>query len=106
MKVIQYKIDGEVIIEKHDDLFLNQIDEIKWDLAQIFDVTTDDVEVTTFEIHDELSTLDVTSEGLVYFNGTYPNPIIGMTCILKEGSDEYLDAMNDGTILNYIKFVI
>lgn len=106
MKVIQFKIDGEVIIEKHDDLFLNQIDEIKWDLAQIFDITTDDIEVTSLEIHDELSTLDVTSEGLVYFNGAYPNPIKGMTCVLKEGSDEFLDAMNNGTILDYIKFVI
>jgi hypothetical protein len=106
MKVIQFKINGEVIIEKHEDLFLNEIDEIKWGLAEIFDVTTDDVEVTILQIQDELSTLDVTSEGLVYFNGNYPNPIIGMTCILKEGSDEYLDAMNDGTILNYIKFII
>jgi len=106
MKVIQFIIEGEVIIEKHENLYLNQIDEIKWDLAKIFDVTPDDVEVTTFELEEELSTLDVTDKGLVYFNGLYPNPIVGMTCILEEGSDEFLDAMNNGSILNYIKFVI
>jgi len=106
MKVIQFIIEGEVIIEKHENLYLNQIDEIKWDLAKIFDITPDDVEVSTFELEEELSTLDATDKGLVYFNGLYPRPIVGMTCILEEGSDEFLDAMNNGTILNYIKFVI
>jgi hypothetical protein len=106
MTVIQFSINGEVIIEKHEDLYLNQIDEIKWDLANIYDITPDEVEVTKLDVDDELSTLDVSSEGLVYFNGIYPHPIKGMTCVLKEGSDEFLEAIHDGTILDYIKFVI
>ncbi len=106
MRVIQFIINGNLVIEKHEDLFLNQIDEIKWDLAKLFEITPDDVEVVSLEVADELSSLDVSDIGLVYFNGLYPNPIVGMSCMLEEGSDEYLDAMNNGTLLGHIKFVV
>ena len=53
-----------------------------------------------------LNEIDVTSEGMVFWTALNHVPIKGVYCILEEGSDEHLDAINNGTIGDYLNFFI
>ena len=54
----------------------------------------------------EDSELDSTPDGLVFWKSTFFTPVVGVECSLVVGSDEYLDAMLDGTLEKYLKFSI
>lgn len=104
---IQFKVDNTVMVEELRDLSIEEIDRMKVLVAQECDCTPEDVEVDTVEAEIELSEdIDVTTEGMTFWRSLYPNPIVGVTCTLEEGSDEYLDAINNGTIENYLVFFI
>jgi hypothetical protein len=105
-KTIIFKLDGEVILEERCNLYLNQIDELKWNIALELGCTYDDIEVETIEVPIEMSDdVDVSSIGLIFWKDTYFTPITGTACDLKEGSDAYLDAIADGSIIDYIRFI-
>ena len=102
-----FKINNEVILEESTDLFLNQIEELKWSIALECECNFDDIEVERVEMSIELSEdIDVTVNGMVFWKSVFMQPIQGVCCDLKEGSDEYLDAINNGTIIEHLKFFI
>lgn len=104
---ILFKINDEVVVEETRDLYPNQIDEMKWIIASECECTYDDVAVEFEEVKDELSDdIDVSDNGLIFSSALYHTPINGVYCSLKEGSDEYLDAILDGTIENYLNFFV
>jgi len=106
-KKVLFKINDEVVLIEDGDLYLNQIDEIKWKIVEECECRFDDIEVNILDNLLELSDeIDVSDMGLIYYKSYYPQPIQGIDCELEIGSDEYLDAMNDGSILDRIYFTI
>lgn len=105
-KKILFKVNNEVVVEEKDDLFLNQVDEIKWAVALEFRVALDEVEVEMIDELDSSDEIDVTPLGMVFWKALYPDPIKGVSCDLVENSDEYFDAINDGTIIDHLTFFI
>jgi hypothetical protein len=102
-----FKINNEVITEESEDLFFNQIDEIKWILAQEFECSFDEVEVEVLEYPIEFSEdIDVAEEGLIFWKSLHHKPVIGVFCEYDEGSNEYLDAMINGTLEENLHFFI
>jgi hypothetical protein len=102
-----FKINDEIVLEESTDLYLNQIDELKWGIALECECSIDDIEVEKVEIPLEVSEdVDVAVDGLVFWKSLYMQPIQGVTCDLEEGSDEYLDAINNGTLINHLNFFI
>jgi hypothetical protein len=106
-KKVLFKVNNEVVLEEDGDLYLNQIDIIKWKIVEECECGFDDIEVDIVDNLLDLSDdIDVSDNGLIYWKAYYPQPIQGIDCDLVEGSDEFLDAMNSGTILDHIYFVI
>ena len=101
-----FKLHGEVVIVENRDLFLNEIDVIKHIISSECQCNVDEIEVEFDRGKDELSEIDVTSEGMVFWTALNHVPIKGVYCILEEGSDEHLDAINNGTLINHINFFI
>lgn len=100
-----FKLNNEVVLEENDDLYLNQIDALKWVISAECECSIDDIEVERIETPIDISEeVDISVEGLVFWNSLYMLPIQGVSCGLKEGTDEYLDAMNNGTIVEHLNF--
>jgi hypothetical protein len=60
------------------------------------------------ELSDEVDcSTDMDGIGiLIFWKSMEFKPIIGVRSTLAEGSDEYLDAMNNGTLENYLEFFV
>ena len=102
-----FKINNEIVLEESTDLHLNQIDELKWGIAMECECNIDDIEVEKVELPLEVSEdVDVSADGMVFWKSLYMQPIQGVMCDLEEGSDEYLDAINNGTLINHLNFFI
>jgi len=104
-KVIVFKVNGEVVAEERKDLTIDEVETMRWIVAEEIGVPIFDVEVEVKEVSIELSEdIDVGSEGLYSWKSIYFKPIQGLKCTLEEGSDEYLDALNSGTLEEYLIF--
>ena len=104
---ILFKINNKVVLEESTDLHLNQIDILKWDIALECECAYDDIEVEKIELSNEMSDeVDVTVDGLIFWKSIYMQPIQGIFCDLEEGTDAYLDAINNGTLINHLNFFI
>lgn len=101
-KKILFKVNNETVLEESSDLFLNQIDEMKWGIAEACSCTYDDVEVEMVSLPLETSDIDVTPDGMHYWKDTEGKLLTGVSCLLVLGSDEHLDAILNGTIENYL----
>lgn len=107
---ILFKVDNTIMVEELRDLTLNEIDKLKELIALECDCYPQDVEVVTVDAEVEMSedidsTTDMNGKGiLVFWRSLSFKPIVGVGCTLVEGSDEYLDAINNGTIEQYIDF--
>lgn len=105
-KVLHFKVNGETVLEERCNLFLNQIDELKWGIALELGCEYDNIEVEVTEVPIEMSDeIDVSSIGMIFWKDTFFEPIIGIVCDLEEGSDDWLDAKANGTIINYLRFI-
>lgn len=106
-KRILFKVDNIVMVEETRDLELTEIEKLKELVAQECDCTIDDVEVETVDSELEMSEdVDSTPDGLVFWKALCFDTIQGVYCQLQEGSDEYLDALNNGTLEQYLNFFI
>lgn len=52
----------------------------------------------------EISEIDVTADGIFDWTDVEARILTGVKLNLVEGSDEYLDAINNGTVENYLIF--
>jgi type I site-specific restriction endonuclease len=103
-KITLFKIDNTVILEETKDLMIDAVERMKGWIAQAHGILAEDVEVEIVETEIELSGIDVTSGGM--FSWLDADYILykGVKCTLILGSDEHLDAINNGTVENYLKF--
>jgi hypothetical protein len=104
---ILFKINNEVVVEESTDLFLNQIDEMKWIIASECECSYDDIEVERIELPIDISDeVDVSVDGMHFWKALDLMPIQGVYATLEEGSDEYLDAILDGSIEKHLNFFV
>lgn len=105
MRIIQFIYNNHVIAQQSAEIFLNQIDELKWILADAFDCLPDEIETkyTTFDLNPTLSNYDVTTGGIICFNSSYPDIITSIACSIDENSDEFLDAIMGKNVENFIE---
>lgn len=104
-KKIQFKVNGKLIVEEINNLFLNQVDEMKWVVADECKCHIDEVSVNVVDLPHEWSEIDVTFEGMMDWKNTEGKIISGVKLNLVIGSDEHLDALNNGTLENYLIFI-
>ena len=105
MKIIQFIYKDTILAQQSADMFLNQIDEVKWLLAEAYKCYPDEIETryTTFEVNPKLSNYDVTPIGIVCFNCGYPQQANGIVMTIDENSDEFLDVMLGKNIDEFIE---
>lgn len=102
-KKILFKIKDEVVYEENRDINLDRLDRMKIIIAEECDCAIDDIDVVYEEVISlELSTIDVTNEGMIYWTNLYPKVLTRVEIQLQLGSDEHLDAILDGTIYDYL----
>jgi hypothetical protein len=106
-KKLLFKINNEVVIEETMELYLDQIDKLKRIIAEECGCCIDDIDVEVIVEHSkqELSNLDVNEHGMFFWNESDAVILGGIGCEIEFGSDEYLDAISDGTILDKIYFM-
>ena len=103
-KITTFKIDNTVIVEETNDITIDAVERMKKYIAEGYGCTADDVEVEVIESPIELSGIDVTSNGMFSWLDTDFILYKGVKCDLVIGSDEHLDAINNGSVENYLKF--
>jgi hypothetical protein len=104
MRIIQFIYKDTILAQQSADMYLNQVDEVKWLLADAYKCYPDEIETryTTLEISNELSTFDVGNKGLFTFNSGRPKVASGIFCTMDETTDEFLDAMVGKNVENFI----
>ena len=106
---ILFKVNDEVVItEDNINLTFDEIDVLKWTIVSECDCLFDEITVDVVEENvDVAEDIDISANGdLIFWRSTHHEPIQGVYCELVEGSDEYLDAMNDGTLIDKINFFV
>ncbi len=103
-KVLLFKVNGEVVIEDSINLNLTQIDNVKEDIAICFEIPIDSIEVVISE-EKIMSDIDVSIDGLICWTDVVFEPYTGLTFTIPIGSDTYLDALNNGKLIDYVKFI-
>ena len=105
MKLIQFIYKDTIVAQQSAEMFLNQIDEVKWLLAEAYKCYPDDIETryVTFEVNPKLSNFDVTNKGIVCFNTSYPEVAKGIVCTIDESSDEFIDVMLGKNVDEFIE---
>jgi hypothetical protein len=103
-KVLLFKVNGEVVIEDSINLNLTEIDNVKEDIAICFEIPIDSIEVVISE-EKVMSDIDVSIDGLICWTDVVFEPYKGLTLPFNEGSDEHLDAIKKGNLIDYVKFI-
>lgn len=105
-----FKVNDQIVAEESVEMTIDMVEKMKWIIAEECQCPYDDIEVEYKTIStnstDLSEEIDVGVEGLHYWNSVYPDPIQGLHCDLVIGSDEYLDAISNGTIEQHINFYV
>ena len=103
---IVFKVKDTVILDDARDLTEPQIEYLKWFVVAEVTCKYDEVDVEFVEPKHELSDIDITDGGMFNWKSTNPNFITGFKLKdIVEGSDEYLDAIANGTLEDdYLEF--
>ena len=88
-----FKINGEVVVEENRDLFLNQVDEMKWIIVHECECDYDLIDVERVEMQGDYSDFDITPQGLVNWKDPQFKVITGVKCDVTE--DFLLDRIID-----------
>ena len=100
-----FKVNNQIVFEETRDLYLNEIDEKKWFVANQCSCHYDDVEVEVVDNHRELSEIDVTTGGMFSWSDVNMNFYTGLSLAFELGSDEHLNAINNNNLIDFIEFV-
>lgn len=101
---IIFKFNDMTILKVDKDLKLIELQAYKRALAKAYSCKISDIEVIFKQQINTMSDIDLTNEGLVYWKEFHPKIITGVKSSLIEGSDDYLDAMNNKTLQDYLLF--
>lgn len=97
-----FLLDNEVVVEERKDVDINYIENMKAMICIVKGCKYADIEVQFIET--DLSEIDVTTDGMFNWLDADYKIYSGVKLNLIEGSDEYLDAINNGTVENYLEF--
>lgn len=103
---VLFKVKNQVIVCEPNDLSIDHIIVIKKIISEEYSCTCDEIDVE-FKKTTILSEYDVSDEGMYNFTDGYPKLVTKVKLLpfnFEIGSDEHLDAINDGTILDYLIF--
>ncbi len=103
-KIILFKVNGQVVVEERKELTQAEIERMCWVVAEELDVPIFDVDTEVIDTGQELSSIDVTTDGLIDWRDAYFRRIVGVKMNLKVGSDEYLDAILNNTLEEHLEF--
>ena len=106
-KQLFFKVNNEVVAIATGDIYLNEIDEMKWIIVSECECSIDDIDVELVESLAEISEeIDVTDGGMIFWESLEHRIIEGvkLNSDLVEGSDEYLDALLDGSLIDKLDF--
>lgn len=105
MTLVQFIYNNNVIAQQSADIYLNQIDELKWFLAENYKCYPDEIETryVNLDVSDDLSVYDVTADGIICFNSGRPDTVIGMIMDVSEDSDEFYNAILGKNIDDFIE---
>jgi hypothetical protein len=100
--IVIFKVNGEIVLEKNESLTLKHIEIIKGIIAFECDCNVEDVEVETTHCYTkkELSDIDVNPNGLIFWKDVFHDVILGVKLDIDLGSDEYLDALINNTLVD------
>lgn len=101
---IEFKFNDRVIFSTQRNLSIEQLDCIKTSLALTCKIEMDDIEVIYHKIPLEMSEFDISKNGIQHWKTPFLESFGGVRLNLILGSNEHLDAINNGTIENYLKF--
>jgi hypothetical protein len=104
-KKLIFKVNNQIVMEDRRDLYPNQIDELKWFVAKECSCHYEDVEVDIVENTLELSEMDIDNIGLFDWKSLDCIYLSGLSLSIVEGSDEYLEALTNGTLEDFVIFV-
>jgi hypothetical protein len=98
----QFIINDKVVHEEYTDL-IDSVERLKNILVQELECEYGSIEVK--EIKRELGDFDVSADGIIDWRSCYFEPMTGIDLNIKEGTDEYLDAILNGNLEDYLIFV-
>jgi hypothetical protein len=101
---IEFKVGNSVIFKTPRDLTLEQLDNIKQALSLTCKIDIADIEVVYNNTPIEMSEIDLSKNGLQHWKTPFLEVFGGIRLTLVLGSDEHLDAINNGTLEKYLKF--
>lgn len=104
-KKILFKVKDQIVMEDNRDLYPNQIDELKWFVANECSCHYEDVDTEIVENTRELSEMDVDKFGMFDWKSMDCTYITGLALSLVEGSNEHLEAINNGSLETFLIFV-
>jgi hypothetical protein len=95
-------VNNEVVVEEPREMTANEIDRMKWIIAEECSCMIHEVDHKVIELKHELSDIDVTTEGMFDWKDCEARIITGVILNLVLGSDEHLDAINNGLLETYL----
>jgi hypothetical protein len=102
---VLFRVNDEVVVEESGDITLEQIERLKWVIVSEIETDYDTIDVEIIDLGIELGELDVGNTGMYNYKDTYFDVKVGVKLTIDYGSDEFLDAMNNNKIEDYLIFV-
>ncbi len=102
-KTIIFKLNNEVVCKDQRHLDLVEIVRLRALVAEEMECDYNDIVVEIEEATRELSDIDSTSEGLVYWKDLYPIPLTGVRLLVSPTSNKFLDNLKN--IDEYLKLI-
>jgi hypothetical protein len=102
-KKILFKINQEIVLEESANALIDTVEKMKFIIAEECSCQYDDIDVEIIDLPQDLSEIDVTTEGMMNWTDVNFKILTGVKFDLVLGSDEHLDAINDKTLLNFIE---
>lgn len=89
-RLILFKVNQEVVVTEQRHLELSEIEELRNIVACEMGCMFNEVEVDTIEAERDLSDIDSTPDGLVYYQD-YCEVITGIRILIDPTSDEFIE---------------
>ena len=98
-----FKIGDEIIIDIERELNYFEIEEIKSGLVKEIGCKDTEIEVKIMECdRHEYSRIDIGIYGMVYWDCLYPKILTGVSLIIDEDSEEFLEMVLKNGIEEYL----
>lgn len=101
---ILFILDGQIVLEEKKDLNIEEIEAMKKIISEECSCKVEDITVENSKPIKDFSDIDVTNEGMFNWLDFETRIFSGVKLNLIEGSDEHLEAINNGTLEKFLEF--